>query len=379
MFKSRVKLSIKGKNISRFIKRLHDNDVEILRIKYNKESINIIIYKKDYEKLMDIKSIYDVSLVEVYGPTRIKNSILRYKVLFISFLLSLIFIIILSNMIFSIDIIDNDRMMRTKLLNELESFGISKYRFKKNFNDIQVIKSNILDKYKNEIEWLEIESVGTKYIVRLEKRIIKDNSTNETKQNIIAKKNGVLKKVVALKGQIIKDVNTYVSKGDVVISGSIYLNDEVKDIVAASGSIYAEVWYNVSIEYPYVYSFSNYTGNEKTVYTLKLFDRYIGFNKFKDKVVEDKDIIKSNILPISLVKQTQKQIINESGVLTYDEAIFKAKEAGIKKMLLQLHDDEQIIEYKILKTNIKEDRVILDMFFSIQENITDYQIIEGVE
>ena len=50
--KSKVKLKITGKNINRFIIRLNENKIEILKCKnINKEEINIIIYEKDYKKL----------------------------------------------------------------------------------------------------------------------------------------------------------------------------------------------------------------------------------------------------------------------------------------------------------------------------------------
>ena len=46
----------------------------------------------------------------------------------------------------------------------------------------------------------------------------------------------------------------------------------------------------------------------------------------------------------------------------------------------KLDDDERIIDYKVLKLNIKEDKIVLDVFFTVYENITGYsKIIEGDE
>ena len=63
------------------------------------------------------------------------------------------------------------------------------------------------------------------------------------------------------------------------------------------------------------------------------------------------------------------------GCLSTGETI----EEAIKKMEEQLDEDERIIDYQVLKINIKEDKIILDIFFTVYENITSYSAIEGEE
>lgn len=376
---SKVKLNIKGKNIQRFIKRLISHKIEMLKISYPSwNEVNIIVYKKDYDKIMELKSIYEVSELNTYGLIKIKKTLSLYKYLIMAITLSLIIMVFLSNVIFDINVIHTDSDVRKFLLNELEDYGISKYKFKKSFNEIQNIKKQILEKYKDKIEWLEIEESGTTYIVRIEERIIIDNKTDNTSRNIVAKKSGILKKIIAEDGQVMKELNTFVNQGEVVISGNIYLNEEIKNTIKANGSIYAEVWYNVSVEYPYIYSEIKYTGNSKKVYALKLFDKTfeLTFNKFKEKNSNEKVLIGHNLLPISLVLQEQKEIVTISSVLTEEQAIEEAIKEAKTKMDDKLNDDESIIDYQILKTTVKEDKIVLDVFFSVLENITEYQVIE---
>ena len=381
-FKSRIKLNIKGKNIERFIKRLLFNKIEMLKISYpSRNEVNIIVYKKDVDKIMKLKSIYEVNAIDIYGLIKIKRSISLYKYLIIGLIISLSIIIFLSNLIFKIEVIHTDSNVRNFLINELENYGITKYKFKKNFNEIQEIKKQILEKYKDKIEWLEIEESGTTYIVRLEQRIIIDNNQDERPSNIVAKKSGILKKIIANNGQVIKEVNTYVNKGDVIISGNIYLNEVLKNAIKADGKIYAEVWYNVSVEYPYIYSEIKYTGNTKKVYAFKFFDNVfeLTFNKFKEKNSDNKIIFGNNLLPFSFILQNQKELITDSFVLTEEEAIKKALDQANTKMYEKLNEDETVIDYKILKTTIKDDKIILDIFYSVLENITEYQLIEEVD
>ena len=376
---SKVKINVKGKNIERFIKRLKTNNIDLLKIEYIKyNEINIIIYKKDYEKLLDIKTIYDVAITNFYGIMKLRQVVSIYKYVILFIFLGIAILLFLSNIIFHVEVIHNDKELRNLLINELENYNIKKYKFKKNYNEIQDIKNDILNRYQDKIEWLEIEEEGTSYIVRVEPRIIPNNEENYEKQNVVASKSAIIKKIVVKSGEVVKNINAYVNKGDIIISGNIYLNEELKDTIKADGTIYGEVWYNVKVEYPYVYSEIKEKNNYQDVYVLKLFNKEIEFtfNKFKDKKIEENVILKHNLLPISLVKQHQQEIETISLLLTSEEANDKAIAAAIKKMNDSLTGEEKIIDYKVLNSNIEDDKVIVEVFFTVYEDITDYSKIE---
>lgn len=377
---SKIKLNVKGKNIERFIKRLKSNNINLLKIEYIKyNEINIIIYKKDYEKLLELKTIYDVNTVDIYGIIKVREVINIYKYLIIFIVIGIMLLIFLSNVIFNVEVIHNDKDLRNLIINELENYNIKKYKFKKNYNEIQNIKNDILNKYQDKIEWLEIEEKGTSYIIRAEPRIIPNNEVSYEKQNVVAGKSAVIKKIIAKSGEVVKNLNTYVNKGDIIISGNIYLNEEVKDIVKADGIVYGEVWYNVKVEYPYIYSEIKEKNNYQDVYVLKIFDKEFEFtfNKFKDKKIEENIILQNNILPIYLVKQKQQELETISLLLTSEEAKDKAIKEAIKKMNEKLDGEEKIIDYKVLNFDIEDDKVILDIFFTVYEDITSYSKIEG--
>ena len=82
--------------------------------------------------------------------------------------LSLIIIILLSKVIFSIDIIHQDREIRELLKLELKKYGIVKYTFKKDYQKLEEIEEKILENNKGKLERIEISLYGTKYIVRVE-------------------------------------------------------------------------------------------------------------------------------------------------------------------------------------------------------------------
>lgn len=193
--KSKISLNIKGKNINRFIKKLRTKKIEILNIKYiNKNEADIIIYKKDYAEILKIKSIYEITELDVFGLIKIKRNLKISKHILIIISIFFIIFLIFTHIIFNIEVIHSNKDIRKLILTELEKEGIKKYSFKKSYNKLNQIKEKILNKYPDKIEWLEIENSGTKYTVRVEERTIVQKEEDNTPRNIIAKKDGVFKK-----------------------------------------------------------------------------------------------------------------------------------------------------------------------------------------
>lgn len=372
---SKISLNIKGKNINRFIKRLRTKKIEILSLKYkNPNEADIIIYKKDYETVLKIKSIYDVTELDVFGLIKIKRKIKISKHQIVLTLIAFAIFLFFTHVIFDVEVIHSNKDIRNLLLNELKAEGIKKLSFKKSYNEISKIKEKILNKYPDKIEWLEIEENGTKYTVRVEERtIVKENESN-TPRKIVAGKDGVLKKVIAEKGDIVKDMNDYVKKGDMIINGELIFNEKVTGKVRAEGKVYAEVWYVTKTEYPFATYTETETGKTKEVYAIKFLNHTFEFtlHKFKTKKIEEEDIVKHSLIPIKLVKQKQKETKVTNQILTVEEAINKAEEKAENDIKKNLSKDEYIIRSKYLKSTVKESIVEVEMFFAVYEDITDY-------
>ena len=269
--------------------------------------------------------------------------------------------------------------MKEKLIDELSSNGLKIYSFKKDYKELQIIKKKILEKYKQEIDWLEIENIGTKYIVRFEPRL--NNPINEENKlrHIIAKKDAIIYSLDISNGQIIKNKNDYVKKGDVIVSGYIYLNENIKDTVSSNGNVYGEVWYEVTVTYPLKYKEEILTGKNNNVYVIKLLNKNIelfNFKHYKNKKVKSKVLLKSNILPFSFEKQYQEELKVKNEDNTIEDATNKAVDAGTKKIEDNLGENEFILNKKILGSFNDENNVTVKIFYSVIENITDYQNIE---
>ena len=213
-----------------------------------------------------------------------------------SIIIGVILLILLSNMIFTIEVSHTDNYLKELVLKELNKYGIKEYRFKKSFDELTDIKNKILEDNKKIIEWLEIEVSGTKYTVKIEERKINNKKEDNTYQDIISTRDAVIKNIVASNGVVVCDINDYVKKGDTLISGSIYLNDTLKGYTKAEGKVYGEVWYTISIEYPVLDVITSETGNKKTLYSINFFNKSITLGKkYKNSSKKREYIFKNNI------------------------------------------------------------------------------------
>lgn len=383
VMQSKICLRIVGSNPERFVLKLYKNKINILNLeKRERNKIEIIINYADYEKILKLNTIYKIDILNYQGFIKKKKQIFKYYHVLIIIILCIMFLYLLSHMIFQVEIITNDKDMKKRLLHTLQKYEISKYHFQKNFNYLEKVKKEILDSYHDEIEWVEIEKVGTKYILRYEPRIIKKDNNKFNYRHIVAKKNAIIRDIYASSGQIVKNKYAYVKKGDIIISGYIYANDKIKKTVVASGEVYGEVWYVTKVTYPFNYYEEKKTGRKKKVYTVKLFNNNLeifNFKPFNDKIVTEDVILKNNILPIKLVRQLQEEVIITTGMNVIEEVKLKAIDLAYNKMKSALKDKEYIINYRVLNSKIIDKGIEMEIFFSVCENISDFVEIEEMK
>lgn len=381
IFSSSIKIKVTGRNINNFLKRLINNNINIEKvIPISHKEIDLIINYQDLDKVLKLKTIYNIKIVRYYGKLRIIKRIKKDIFILSSLLISLLLIYTLSNVIFKVEVIHSNKNIIKLVTKELEDNGIKKYKFVKNYQEIEKIKNKILEENKDTLEWLEIIREGTKYTIRVEERIINNKPKDNKIYNIVASKNAVIKNIYAESGEKIRSINTYVKKGDIIISSDITLPNNEKISKTANGKVQGEVWYNINIEYPYQYHEMKYTGNKKKVLVLNLLNKRISFfdfHKYKTFNRNIKYIFNNNITPISLIYEDEYEtnIINE--VYDYNTAREKATTKAKEKILEKYPNIKDITNIKIIKEEDKKNKISLNLFVTCLEDITEYQEVDN--
>ena len=239
----------------------------------------------------------------------------------------------------------------------------------------------MLEEYEDYLEWIEIEIDGMVYNVRIEERIITNIKTEDKYCHIVADKSSVITKIVTNKGVALTGLNKYVSKGDILISGEVKLNEEVKENVCAKGKVYGEVWYTVNVSLPLNYEEKKRTG--KMRYNIMYEDEYgthiILNSRLNTKEVENKKILSLLGKKIYLQKEYETEI--KKKIYTDEEALKQALLLAKEKVNVKLGENERLIAQKVLKKSIIDSKMELEVFTSVEEEIgvEEEYIVELVE
>lgn len=375
---NRYRIKITGKDPKYFLRHLIVKKIKLYNIIEDHDGISLTVDEVDYAKILKMKTSYNIQIINRFGVAKLRYLLLKYKYILSFLFLTLGFMIILSHFIFFIDIIHSKEEIRELVENDLKEFGISKYRFRVSYAKKEEIRNKILEKEKDKIEWLEIDRIGTRYIVNVEERLIKDNKVDNEVRDIVAKKDAMILNIEAETGEIVRKKYEYVRKGDTIVSGTIKNKENEVSKVKAEGKVYGEVWYSVTVELPKKYYEEKKTGKTSKALTLRIANKKISVPFSKDNksyISEDSPILENNLIPIKLVLETKHEIEIIDKEYNMDNSSSEAIKLATKKLEDRLDEQSMILSKKVLKKTLKNSKIIVEIFFKVRENITDYKKI----
>lgn len=379
---NRYKLVITGRNPDYFLKKIIKKKINIYDLEKSHKKIYIVVDDVGLDDIRSIKTSYKIQVVGRLGLARVEYIIKKYMLFLIFFVFGIFVNIFLSNIIFDVDVVHSNPYIRELVFNDLKKYGIKKYNFKVSYAKKEKIVNKIVSDEKNDIEWLEIDSIGTKYIVKVEQR--KKNKDKETcvRRNIVAKKDAMILGIEATEGEILKKKLDYVKKGDIIVSGVIYNKEKIVAQKCATGKVYGEVWYLVSLDMPVNYKEENVTGRVKKQLEFKFLNKEFHlFSHFKSYKRKSYSIISNNLLPISLDFTSYFETKVKSKNYTLDNIEKDAISLATNKLTNKIGKDSEIVSKKVLKKYKKNSKIIVEVFFKVKEDITEYldyeEIVQG--
>jgi similar to stage IV sporulation protein len=370
MFKNIIWIKINTNSYYNIIIKLNDIGINILDNKKERDYILIKTYLSDYNKIKKYLKSYKISVYSNTGLLKIKDILRKYIVFIMSVIISIILLLFINNLIFKVDIKSNNKNIKKLLSSELNKYNLGVLKLKKNHKEIEDIVDSILDDNKDTLEWLEIKYDGLIMIVNVVEKTINKEEVKYNNCDVIAKSDAKIISMNINKGVPLREINDYVNKGDIIISGTITYNDEIKDIVCASAEVYGEVWYKVHVEMPLKEEIIKYTGKNR--YNININYKDNEYDIFKSRIdgLKEKEITSLytlNSFKINLVRE--KEYIIDSYKLEIDDAHNKALKKVIDKINMTLDEKEEILLQKVLKKEVNNSTIILDIFVVTKEDI----------
>ena len=362
---------------SKYFNNILRYNIKIKKIKKDKEKYLLYLDLENYQKILKFKKIFKIELVDLKGFVKYKNIFKNNIIFFVIFLLAIMYIIFLSNLIFDIKIKTTNKEIEELVREELKKYNINLYKFVKTYDEKEKIKNKILNANKDKLEWLEITRHGSIYNINAIERVIKTIDNDKTPQDIVALKNAIILKIEAKSGSIVKKLNDYVKKGEVIVTGNITHKDEVVNKIKADAIIYGETWYKVHISYPVFYYEKTYTGNKTKRLNFQFLNKNFKIGKqYKNEEIVETKLLYNKHLPIKFSLENIKEVVIVDDLYTVEEAYEEALKMAYNKLLKELPSDSKILNQKKLKLIVNNSTIDVDIFFKVYENITDIKRIE---
>ncbi len=371
-------IEIKGKNTKRLLVKIFKENINIENIKYEKDRTLLKVSYDSYKKIKQIKTSYEINIIKTSGKLNIIEKYQKYKISLLIFIISIFFVIFMSSFILFINIETDNSNMKNLIKKQLNENGITLFSLKKDYDYLNEVKSKIKAENENSIEWLELSIKGVNLNVKVIERVGNKNKENTELKDIVAEKNGYIRKVYSRKGELLKNIDDYVKKGEIIISGNIHRNDKVVGKVKASGKVYAEVWYIVKLNENLNYSSLEPLNKNTLKLSLKVQNKEITLFKIKtSKESKNRTLFKNDIFTIFLKHEKNYKLKRDKYTEKNLENILKTKAKN--EINKTLNKDEYIIKEKTLKKYVKNGRMYVEVFISTYEDIAKEQNIAKIE
>lgn len=370
---SRYRVRISGPNPEYFLRKLLSSQISFKLLRMERREFEVLVCDTDYQKLKKMHTSYKIELVGYTGFWAIYHLLLKKYYLVIGAFLFCLIVYILSSFCFQVTILENDAEFREVLRNELESYGIAPLHFQVSYAKKEEIEQKILAAHPKELEWIEISLSGTHYTVHVERRKINEEENSTVPRSLVAKKDALITKIEAENGEVMKKINDYVKQGEVILSGAIMRDDEVKNLLAAKGRVLGEVWYDAHVEVPFHYYEEKETGKSQTVLTLQFLNHtiYFGLSSYDTARREDVFQIQNAMFPARVAITKEEEIEVTDKTYSYEEALAEAHRLAEEKVLTN-STVCRIISQKDLKITTEDSKIIVDVFLKAEEDITEY-------
>lgn len=373
-----VNIRVEGFFIERFINICISKGILLWSMQREKTTIlkcNISI--KNYRDVIKIskQTQCKIKILNKKGMPFIFNKYKKRKIFLVAFLMVIISIYLVSNFVWNIEIIGNEKVDKQEIIEIIKKEGLDTGKLKS-----KIKKQEIIDKIRLEradIAWVGIEIKGTNAIIKIVESDQKPDIINKDEYcNIIAKKSGEIVKVSALNGVPAVKETDVVNVGDVLINGWIEGKYTGRRYLHAEGEALAKIKYSNKVKVYYNQVQKSRNGNQEEKYAIKINKFQINFyktlSKFKNydtiKTDDKIKIFKDYYLPIQIVKNKNFELEEHQISYTREEA----KNIGIqanREILNQQIDNKATIMEEYINTSENEEYIEVEVVYEVLESI----------
>jgi similar to stage IV sporulation protein len=277
-FQGYVILSLKGFYIERFINICTRRGIYLWGMqKKDRNSATVYMTLNGFRRIRPVakKTKTSVHIKKKCGLPSLLNRYRKRYFLYVGVLFFLLFMCVTSRFIWSVEIVGNQTVPESVVRQAVYDCGIREGVAKGKLPGGQQMKDMILNRVDG-VSWAWVYVKGTRAVVEVKEKLLPPEIVDKTVPcDIVAKRDGLIKKVIVKEGKTDFVPGDAVVAGDVVIRGTLESETVGQRLVHAIGTVEASTWHEKSGEYKLYSEMRNPTKNKKTRYTLNLFSKKI--------------------------------------------------------------------------------------------------------
>lgn len=371
--KGKILVEIKIVNTERLLNVFWSKNIRVYKIK-RKDAATLVleIDYLDYAKVREIVVNLGgrINIIKSNGFVFFLGGIKKRMSLAIGSVLFLGIIFYLSTYIWSIEVEVQKNIPPFEIRKELNQIGIKPGIAKKNI-DVKEIEKK-LENINDEILWLRVRIEGSTLKVVIQEKINPPQTKSYEYGNLVASKDGEVKRVYTFAGRSAVKTGELVKKGDVVIEG-IDGSEGNEYILPPRGIVIANTFYEKSMNVKIAGTYLERSGRKDSDIYVEIFGKKIYLKK-ATKDFESYDKIEMSGKLFNKVLYYER--VENEIVVTKEEAIEDSVSKLENSLLNDLNRDAKIIDKLLEEKIIDEENLLVNVVFVVEENIVSEETVD---
>ncbi|MGF7032002.1 hypothetical protein J2T17_002921 [Paenibacillus mucilaginosus] len=379
-----VVVEVRGRQLERLLNRMTERRMSMWDIRITAEhQASLCLPLPDFFRLRPLlkETGCRVRVRRRQGLPFLLDKLERRKFFAFGLLGFIIGVYLLSSMVWKVSVEGNERIQTDQILTAAKAQGIRPMQWKFKLKEPVELSRGLQGQLPG-ASWVGVEIQGTHIIIKVVEATIPEPKALMNPRHLVASKNAMVTQIFAEKGRPAVKVNTYVRKGDILISG--LLGDETnRQTVVASGKVKGLVWYKPTVEVPLTQRYKVYTGETKTRSYLVLGNRGIqvyGYGKLPFEAYEtipDRQTLswRNFILPVGWLKEKLMEVRYVEQPVDPKEAAAIGLEQAKGQILAEAGPEARVVGEKILHEKAENGKVYMEVHLEVEELIAAEQPI----
>lgn len=368
-----VTIQVTGPHIEQFMNRCHHRNILLQNARFTASlQMEAQLTFANFMRLRTIRreTKSHIRIVSKKGLPILLRSLKKRVLFFVGFFIFLCAIFALSSLVWKIDVIGNEKIDQAAVLRAAKAQGVYVFQWQFRMPTADELQRQLLTQLPD-AAWIGVTKRGTKVTIRIVENTVPPTQKSYSPRHLVAKYDAVVTDIQPQVGKAIVKRNTYVKRGDILISG--WIGDEQNPTaVAAQGEVLGLVWYHFKVESPLTKKVHTYTGRHQLRWYVQYFGRTLLIRGFKRPPYKQLRVERQRWKSGKI-----REMIREIAVHEQKITVAEARAIGLKqartKLLAQLGKGSTIRTQNILHEKAGNGKVYLDVFYEVEQSIATGQ------